>query len=75
MANTKRSTAPHPPSRRSGSEEHYSGKWAVTILGTEPTELVSPLCADEQTAKILMEIGVDYAQGYYYGYPSPPIEF
>ena len=36
---------------------------------------VAEFVEDEQTAKILAEIGVDYAQGYYYGYPSSPTEF
>ncbi|MDX9967205.1 MAG: EAL domain-containing protein, partial [Sulfuricurvum sp.] len=26
---------------------------------------------DEETLEVLREIGVDYAQGYYYGYPKP----
>ena len=38
-------------------------------------QTVAEFVEDEQTANILMEIGVDYVQGYYYGYPSSPIEF
>lgn len=33
---------------------------------------VAEFVEDEATAKILVEIGVDYAQGYYYGHPAPP---
>jgi c-di-GMP phosphodiesterase len=33
---------------------------------------VAEFVEDEQTAKIIAEIGVDYAQGYYYGYPALP---
>jgi len=34
---------------------------------------VAEFVEDEATAKILAEIGVDYAQGHYYGLPSLPI--
>jgi diguanylate cyclase (GGDEF)-like protein len=33
---------------------------------------VAEFVEDEMTAKILAEIGVDYAQGYYYGLPAHP---
>jgi diguanylate cyclase (GGDEF)-like protein len=33
---------------------------------------VAEFVEDEATAKMLAEIGVDYAQGYYYGYPALP---
>ena len=33
---------------------------------------VAEFVEDEDTAKILAEIGVDYAQGYYYGHPALP---
>lgn len=33
---------------------------------------VAEFVEDEATAKILSEIGVDYAQGYYYGHPALP---
>lgn len=33
---------------------------------------VAEFVEDEMTAKMLAEIGVDYAQGYYYGRPSKP---
>ena len=33
---------------------------------------VAEFVEDEATAKILVEIGVDYAQGYYYGHPALP---
>jgi len=33
---------------------------------------VAEFVEDEATAKIIAEIGVDYAQGYYYGYPALP---
>ncbi len=32
---------------------------------------VAEFVEDEETAKILAEIGVDYAQGFYYGHPAP----
>ena len=35
---------------------------------------VAEFVEDEQTAKILIGIGVDYGQGYYYGYPTSPLE-
>ena len=31
---------------------------------------IAELVEDEETAKILTEIGVDYAQGFYYGHPA-----
>ena len=34
---------------------------------------VAEFVEDEETAKILVEIGVDYAQGYYYGRPALPV--
>lgn len=33
-------------------------------------QTVAELVEDEETAKILAEIGVDYAQGFYYGHPA-----
>lgn len=33
---------------------------------------VAEFVEDEETAKILVEIGVDFAQGYYYGRPAAP---
>jgi len=33
---------------------------------------VAEFVEDEATARILVEIGVDYAQGYYFGYPALP---
>jgi c-di-GMP phosphodiesterase len=33
---------------------------------------VAEFVEDEATAKIIAKIGVDYAQGYYYGYPALP---
>lgn len=33
---------------------------------------VAEFVEDEETARMLAEIGVDYAQGYYYGYPARP---
>lgn len=33
---------------------------------------VAEFVEDEETAKIIAEIGVDYAQGYYYGHPAMP---
>ncbi len=33
---------------------------------------VAEFVEDEMTAKMLAEIGVDYAQGYYYGHPARP---
>ena len=33
---------------------------------------VAEFVEDEVTAKIIAEIGVDYAQGYYYGHPALP---
>lgn len=61
-------TIQRPPSRRSGKEEHYSGKWAVMIMLSEPTELVSPLCPDEQSAQVEM----DRLQPLY---PDTPLSF
>ena len=34
---------------------------------------VAEFVEDEETAKMLVEIGVDFAQGYYYGRPAAPV--